>query len=170
MLPSGAGCLKEAALRINLRLAAIVTAAGALAIAVPAAAHPVPSDHPTGAGHTSQSHRCQAHNVAYIESGTVDAVTPSTLAKNPDGTWSGTLVVDVARTNHWAKANEGQTVSYTFTNATLEVRLDDGSSGFAAGEQVRLIGKLAAVAKKCSALSPAATPVFRMVVVHPAAS
>ncbi len=151
---------------MNRKLVTLVAAASTLAVAVPAAAHPGPSDHPGGP--PAQSHKCSAHKVAYVESGTVDGVKASTLAVNPDGTWSGTLVVDVTKANHWAKADKGTTVSYTFTDATLRVRFDGGASGFLAGERVKLIGKLAAVGKKCTALSPAPAPVFRMVVVHPA--
>ena len=77
-------------------------------------------------------------------------------------------MVDVTSTNHRAKADKGTTVTYTFTDAKLKVRFDGGTTGFVAGERVKLIGKLAVVAKKCPALSPASTPVFRMVVVHPA--
>jgi hypothetical protein len=108
--------------------------------------------------------------VGYIESGTVDMATPSTLAMNTDGTWSGTLVVDVTRTNHWAKSTKGTTVTTTISSAQLTVRFDGGTSGFTGGERVKLIGKLAVVGKKCPALTPPATPVFRMVVVHPAKS
>jgi hypothetical protein len=155
----------------NVKLGALVAAASTLAIAVPAAAaHPGNSDHGARGDHSSHSHKCQTHNVAYVESGTVDSATPSTLAANPDGTWSGTLVVDVARTNHRAKADKNSTVTYTFANAKLRVVFDGGATGFAAGERVQLIGKLAAVAKKCTTATPAPAPAFRMVVVHPAAT
>jgi hypothetical protein len=169
-------------MKTNIKAGALITAAGALAIAVPAAAHPGPSSHP-GSGnhpsgtshpsssrHPSRSHWCQAHNRAYVEAGTVDATTASTLAENGDGTWSGTLVVDVTMANHAARADTQQTVTYTFTNAKLKVRFDNGASGFASGERVKLIGKQAAVAKKCIALSPAPAPMFRMLVVEPAAA
>jgi hypothetical protein len=150
---------------MNRKLVTLVAAASTLAVAVPAAAHPGPSDHP--GSRPAQSHKCSAHKVAYVESGTVGAAA-STLAENPDGTWSGTLVVDVTKANHWARADKRTTVTYTFTNATLRVRFDGVATGFLTGERVKLIGKLAAVGKKCTALSPAPAPVFRMVVVHPA--
>lgn len=163
-------------MRTKVKVGALMAAATTLAFAVPAAAHPGnpnhpdKSNHPSSANHASRSHRCKAHSVAYIESGTVDSATPSTLAANPDGTWSGTLVLDVTRTNHRAKTDKGATVTYTFANAKLRVVFDGGTSGFAAGERVQLVGKLATVAKKCTAASPAPAPVFRLVVVHPAAS
>lgn len=153
---------------MNRKLATMLATAGALAIAVPAAAHPGPLDHPGKSSHPSKSHKCAPHKVAYVESGTVDSATASTLTANSDGTWSGTLVLDVTHVSHFAKADKGQTVTYTFTNAKLRVRLDGDATGFTAGERVKLIGKLATVGKKCAALSPAATPEFRMVVVHPA--
>jgi hypothetical protein len=110
------------------------------------------------------------HSVGYLESGIVDGTTGSTLTVNPDDTWSGTLVVDVTRANHWAKADRGTTATYTFTNAKLTVRFDAGTTSFAAGERVKLIGKLAAVAGGCTAIAPVPSPSFRMVVVHPATS
>lgn len=158
---------------INVRLGALVAVASALALAAPATAHPGPGDHPGrsdhgGANHRSeQSRACAPHHVAYVEAGVIDAATPSTLAQNADGTWSGTLVVDVTEANHWAKADKGTTVTYTFTNATLSVRFDGGTTVFSAGERVRLLGALAAVGKRCTAPSPAPAPVFRAVVVHP---
>jgi hypothetical protein len=160
-------------MKLNHKLGALLAAAGSLAVAVPALAHPSSSDHPSGSDHPSasthaQSHKCKPHNVAYVESGTLDSATASTLAQNSDGTWSGTLVVDVTRTNHAARADKGQTKTYTFTANKLRVKFDGGATGFTAGERVKLIGKLASVAKKCAALDPAPAPTFRMVVVHPA--
>lgn len=161
-------------MKLNIKAGTVIAAVGALVMAVPAAAHPGPSDHSNGgshangASHPSKSHKCMPHNVAYVEGGTIDAATPSTLTANADGTWSGTLVVDVTTANHAARADRHQTVTYTFTDAKLRVRFDGGTTAFTAGERVKLIGKEATVAKKCTALSPAATPVFRRLVVHPA--
>lgn len=173
-------------MKTNIKAGALIAAASALAIAVPAAAHPGPSSHPgpnshpSGTSHpsssshpgpnshASQSHKCQAHNRAYVEGGTVDATTA--MVDNGDGTWSGTLVVDVTTANHAARADKQQTVSYTFTDAKLNVRFENGSSAFASGERVKLIGKQAAVAKKCTASTTAPAPVFRMLVVEPAAA
>jgi hypothetical protein len=154
---------------------AAIAAAGALVAAVPAAAHPGPGDHPGRGNHGSKgaehSRKCD-HKVGYVEGGTIDATTASTLAQNADGTWSGTLVVDVTRANHWARADKGKTVTYTFTNATLKVHFDGGATAgtFTAGERVHLIGKLSAAGKHCTAPSTPAAPVFRMVVVHPAST
>lgn len=173
-------------MRLNLKVSAAMVgaAATAFAIAMPAAAHPGKlhshSSHSSKSSHRgfnnksgtagSKSHKCKPHNVAYVESGTLDSTTASSLAANQDGTWSGTLVVDVLHANHWAKADKGTTVTYTLSSQKLTVRFDSGATSFSGGERVKLIGKLAVVGKKCTALSPAATPVFRRVVVHPAPS
>jgi hypothetical protein len=159
-------------MKLNSKIGTLM-AVGAMAAAVPAAAHQGggPNGHShRGGNRPSGSHKCQPHNRAYVEGGTVDSATASTLAQNVDGTWSGTLVVDLTRASHAARADMGQTVTYTFDSAQLRVRLDDGATAFASGERVRLIGKLAGVGRKCPAPSSAPAPVFRRIVVHPASS
>lgn len=140
---------------------------GALLVAVPALALADKGGTPHNGSSPTQSHKCKAHNVAYVESGTIDATTASTLAGS-NGTWSGTLVIDVTNANHAAMADKGKTVTYPFTSDTLRVRFGHGVTGFTAGERVKLIGKLATVAKNCTPLSPAATPVIGHVIVHAA--
>jgi hypothetical protein len=140
-------------MKLNPRIGALA-AIGAMAVAVPAAAHPGGNPKANGAGHgqsSAHSHKCQPHNRAYVESGTVDSVAASSLAQNSDGTWSGTLAVDVTRSNHAARADRGQTVTYTLTSAQLKVAFDGGTTGFSAGERVRLFGKIAATSKRCPA-------------------
>lgn len=159
-------------MKLNSKIGTLV-AIGALAAAVPAAAHPGGNSHAKShvkGSSPSQSHRCRPHNRAYIESGTVDATTPSTLAQNSDGTWSGTLVVDVTRADRAARSDKGQTVTYTFSSANLNVAFDGSSTGFSAGERVKLIGKLAESPKRCTSASNDATPVFKRLAVHPASS
>lgn len=143
---------------------------GALAVAVPAIAQADKGGKTpkSGKNHPTQSHKCTAHNVAYVESGTIDATTASTLAGS-GGTWTGTLVVDVKKTDHAARGDKGKTITYSFTSAKLRVRFGRGVTGFSAGERVKLIGKLATVGKKCTPLNPAATPVIGKVIVHAAA-
>jgi hypothetical protein len=155
-------------MKLNIKAGLAVMAVGAL-VAVPATtlAGP-PSNHgnkgkgSNGANHPS--HKCVAHNRAYVEGGTVDAQTTAAFA---NGAWSGTLFVDVTSANHAAKGDIKTTVSVDPTTVKT-IRFDDGTTAFTAGEQVQLIGKIQAVAKKCTALNPAPTPVFRMIVVHPA--
>jgi len=165
--------------KVKVEAIAAIAAAATLAVAVPAAAHPGPGDHHSGSSHSQatehskrseHSRKCMAHHPAFVESGTVDSTTPSTLAKNADGTWSGTLVLDVTRTNHWARADKSKTVTYTFTNAKLTVKFDNGTTGFTAGERVKLIGHIAAEGRHCTSTGTAAAPEFRMVTVHPVRS
>ena len=156
-------------MKLNLKVGVLAAAAGAFAIAVPAAAHPGPHSH-AKPDHPSTSHKCAPHNVAYVESGTVDATTASTLAKNSDGTWTGTLAVHVTRTNHAARKDKDTVVPEMFTNAKLHVNFADNTTGFTSGERVKLLGKLATLAKRCTPPSTPATPVFRMIVVHPVKS
>jgi hypothetical protein len=157
-------------MNLNTKIGALA-AVGAMLVAVPAAAHPGrgPSGtHGNSGTHGqsgSHSHKCEPHNRAYVEGGTVDSATSSTLAQNSDGTWSGTLVVDVTHANHAAKADKGQTVTYTFSSAPLDVVFDNGSAGFTAGEPVQLIGKIAAVGKRCPAPSTTPAPVFKRIIV-----
>ena len=179
---------------MNRKLAALLVTVSALAVAVPVAqgakggakggnpaahgqvkkaakaAKPAAPAAPTTAKtHPAQSHKCMPHNVGFVESGTVDATTASSLAAGTDGTWSGTVVVDVNHSNHWAAADKGKTVTQTLTSVK-HVQLPTGTTSLTAGERVKLIGKLAVVAKKCTAPATAATPVFSKVVVHPAAA
>jgi hypothetical protein len=167
---------KEAAVKVNVKAGAFVAAISALTVAVPASAHPGHSVHHnnsnprSGVNQHSGSHRCTPHDVAYIESGTVDSAITSTLAANPDGSWSGTLVVDVSSADHWAKADKGTTVTFTFTNAHLIVRFDGSVTGLAAGERVKLLGKLAVVPHNCTVPTPVPAPGIRVAVIQPANS
>lgn len=159
-------------MKVNIRTAVVVTAASALAIAVPAAAHPGASDHPGASSHSLASHKCAPHNVAYIVHGKID-LSQGTLTVTNGKVASGTLEVDVARTNHWAegdRANPTQPVGYVLGPNTT-VKFDGGTSGFTGGERVTLIGRASAVTNKhCAGAGTAGTPTIRMVVVHPAAS
>lgn len=150
------------------KLMMVSATVGALAIAVPAIAQADKGGKPSTDSNKNHPSKCMAHNVAFVVSGTIDAATASTLAAS-NGTWTGTLVVDVKTTNHAARGEKGKTVTYLFTSAKLRVRFDHGVTGFTAGERVKLIGKLATVGKDCTPLNPAATPVFSKVIVHKAA-
>ena len=122
-----------------------------------------PSGH--GRGH-GKSHKCKAHKVAYIVSGTVAS---SALAKNNDGTYSGTLTVNVTKTNHHAADDKGKAVTYTLNHA--RVKFDNGTSNPPApGDRVKVIGKITTVSKKCTDQSAAGLITVRQVVVHGPAS
>jgi hypothetical protein len=172
---------------MNRKLAALLVTASAFAVAVPVAqgakggnpaapgqakkaSQPSPSSQPSHPAHPAQSQKCQTHNVAYVESGTVAATPASTLAAGANGTWSGTVVATITKANHRAAGDKSKTVTYTFTSAKLRVSLPSGTTGLTAGERVKLIGKLAVVAGKCTPPTTAAAPVFSKVIVHPAAA
>jgi hypothetical protein len=107
--------------------------------------------------------------VAFIVSGTV-ADTTSMTQDTGATTWSGTLDVTVAHTNHWAKGTSG---SYTPVS-NVKVKFDGGTSTFSTGEKVQVIGKLGVVRSNgknsCTNPGAASTPTIKMIVVHPAAS
>ena len=155
-------------MRLKFKATALVAAAGALAVAVPASAHPGNTNHPGGKTNSAaQTHRCAPHKVAYVASGTITA---STMTQNPDGTWSGMLTYTVTHHNQWAKSDPG---SATLSN--LKVTFDNGAADFSTGNQVKLIGKVQVVRSKghnaCS--NPgvqAGTVTVRKVVVSPPAS
>ena len=155
-------------MRLNLKATALVAAASALAIAVPAAAHPGNTNHPSGQNNSAaHTQRCAPHKVAYVVSGTI---TGATMIPNGDGTWSGPLTYTVTNHNHWAKSDPG---SATLSN--VNVTFDNGASDFSTGNQVTLIGKVQVVRSKghnpCSNSGVQSGSVtIRQVVVSPPAS
>jgi hypothetical protein len=156
------------------------------ALAVPALAktHPTHPSHPTHPahpahgqkgmhgdkgkkgehGHKGKPHKCAPHQVAYIAHGTLVSfsATPGT-----DGRYSGTIVVSVMRANHHARSTKG--TQATFTLNDTRVRLAKGLSAPAAGDRVTVVGKITAVAKRCSDQSMAGTVTVRYVVISPPA-
>jgi hypothetical protein len=128
-----------------------------------------PSDKGKGKGKPSdpgKSHKCTPHDVAYVASGTLVS---QTLSKNPDGTYSGTLEVEVTHTNHHAvKGKTIYNVSKVHVKLVIADIDHDGSvepDDLQTGDRVKLIGKIT-LAKKCSPSGPPATPTIRMVIFH----
>jgi hypothetical protein len=139
----------------------MLTAVAALAIAaVPALAakppHPTQAQGPKSSHNSppSKSHKCKPHKVAWIVSGTLVS---QSLTKNADGTYSGTVTMNVTHTNHHAKGEVGPGKTYTLTNVKASFGVPDrnasgGASDLAdvqAGDNVKLIGKVTTLAKKC---------------------
>jgi hypothetical protein len=134
-------------MRTAAKLGAVV-ASGALAIAVPAAAKP---PHPVHPSHPATSHKCTAHNVAYVAHGTVVAW-GATQTGTPSGTWDGPITVTVKSANHHAKG------ATSFMLHNTKVRLGKGvTNPPVAGDRVVVIGKITTVAKKCTDKSGAGT-------------
>jgi hypothetical protein len=127
-------------------------------------------DHSNNPSHPSKSHKCKPHNVAYVASGTLVS---QTLTKNPDGTHSGEVSVVVKHTNHHAAGDRGTTKTYKLENVHVTFGLadtnNDGTVGLddlKEGDRVKLIGKITALAKKCSQSGFTATTTIRRIVFH----
>jgi hypothetical protein len=134
-------------MRTTAKIGAVV-AAGALAIAVPAAADPAHPSHPSGTD-PGKSHKCATHEVAYVAHGTIVSWSPT--APTGNGPYSGTVTVLVTKVNH--HANKGSQ-PYTLTGA--KVRFDQGTTSPATGDPVTLIGKIAvapAAKKGCTTVT-----------------
>jgi hypothetical protein len=112
--------------------------------------------------HPSTSHKCTPHKVSYEASGTL---VDSSLAKNADGSYTGTLTVHVTRNNHHARSDVGKDVTYTLTNA--RVKFGHGvTNPAAAGDRVTVIGKVTTLAKKCDQTGFTPTVTIRKAVIH----
>src|SRR5947209_901021 len=131
-------------MRTGSRLA-LIAAAGAFAVAMPAAAkpvHPAHPSHPSHPGHPSTSQKCAAHNDAYIASGRL--VSWSAM-QTGNGTYTGTITVHVTRSNHHAAAGKGSDVTYTLNDS--KVRFDKANPPLA-GDRVKVTGKISVLGKK----------------------
>jgi hypothetical protein len=152
-------------MRVTAKLAAL-TVAGAITGAVPAIAlagthpaHPAHPSHPTHRAHPSHpshSHKCMVHKVAYTAYGTLVSWSAT---ENSNGTYSGTIVVDVTKANHHARSDKGNATTYTLTDS--RVRFGKGANPPAAGDGVKVLGKITAVAKKCADQSAAGAVTVR---------
>lgn len=169
----------------------ILLAAGAAALmSTPAWAHPgaEPGDHGNsgnapgnsanhadkGHGDHGKSHRCQAHSVGYVTGGTL--VSQALTKDEGAETYSGKLEVKVLHANHHAAGERNTTVTYEVSKAHVVFGLqdtnNDGSVGLddlAAGDRVRVIGKITALAPKCKG-EFTATKTVRRIVFHAAPS
>lgn len=127
-----------------------------------------------GTEHHGKSHKCLAHNVGYVASGTLVS---QTLTKDEGAnTYSGKLEVKVLHTNRHASGDANTTVTYEVSKAHVVLGLRDvnkdggvGLDDLAVGDAVHVIGKITAVAPKCKSESPA-TKTIRRIVFHAAPS
>jgi hypothetical protein len=115
------------------------------------------------------SHKCKPHRVGYVVSGTLVS---QTLTKNADGTYSGEVTIEIKHTNHHAAGDKG-TKAYKVANVHVTFGLSDTNSDgtvalddLKAGDQVQLIGKITALAKKCDKSKFTASTTTRMIVFH----
>jgi hypothetical protein len=164
-------------MRLKSRLIAVFgTIALVVAFAVPAMAktHPTHPTHPAHGkkgmhgshgkkgehGHKGKPHKCMPHKVAYIAHGTLISFSAMPGA---DGRYTGSIVVTVTRANHHARSTKG--MQTTFELNDTKVRLAKGMSAPAEGDRVTVVGKITAVAKRCSDQSMAGTVTVRYVVI-----
>jgi hypothetical protein len=125
------------------------------------------SDHGQG---TSKSHRCLAHSIAYVASGTLLS---DTLTESTNHTYSGGVVVEVLHGNRHSRSDRGTQKTYTVQAAHLTLAVGDldedsvvGVDDLAPGDRVQLIGHITALAKDCpqGAFTPQLT--IRKIVFH----
>jgi hypothetical protein len=148
-------------LKNTIRRMVPAAALTAVLVAVPAHAKKPDLAGPQAAtehGHGQHSGRCKPHTAGWTVGGTV---VESTIADNGDGTFSGDLVVTVARTNSAARAERkgDEPKSYTLTNvrASFDDLPDANGDGavdaadVAAGDRVRLVGRVAKPKRRCAA-------------------
>lgn len=160
---------------------ALLVACAAALTTTPAWAQPAQTPTDKGSSHASpshdltgahgKSHKCKAHKVAYVATGTLVS---QTLAKDADGGYSGDVVVNVTRTNRHAKADKGTQVTYTLADTPVVLDVADlNANGVAlddlvAGNVVKVIGKVTTLAKKCDQSTFRAEKTIRRVAFHTA--
>jgi hypothetical protein len=93
-----------------------------------------------------KAQKCQPHPVAYTVSGTFSS---GSLTLNSDGTYSGSLVVNVTKANDHAKAAKGTTVTYTLTSAKVKLH-GENAAALTANSRVKLKGTITTLAKNCN--------------------
>lgn len=129
----------------------------AVAFAVPAvAAQPSHPTHPAHGGNSPSkgSRNCNARNRGYYATGTL--VSGSLTAGTTAGHFDGTLAVTVSRADH--KAGTGSQ-TYTLTNARVHFGKGVSSTTIAAGDRVKVHGKITALPHGCdtTGFTPAIT-------------
>lgn len=155
-----------------MRKLAVAASLAALAVAVPAQASK-PADpgskgkekaaaakSKSGSGKSKGKGRCAPRSVGYVAHGeyvsgeltqTQGADTADVMS---DDRWSGTLVMNVKRTNKHGRADKGTTKTYTVTDAKVRLadRNGDGTPDLPmAGDRTRVQGKVTRLHSKCDA-------------------
>jgi hypothetical protein len=144
----------------------------AIALVVPAQAANTNSHGKGPKKQSTKSKKCQPHKVAWVVKGTLVS---QALTKNSDGTYDGTVNIDVTRTSNHAKAEKGKTnAQYTLDNVKAKFIVADqappnspsNETDLVAGDRVKLIGKITKLSKKCDQTGFTATTTIRQVVFH----
>lgn len=144
-----------------MRKIMIIAAAGAALAVAPALAKPTHPPHPATPDHAAKPHgngnihQCKVHNVGYHAKGTLvsQTLTQTAGADTPtdkrDDRYSGDVVVNVTRANHKAATGEQ---TFTLTSARVhyyDANHDGTADTPAAGDTVRIHGKITKLNKKC---------------------
>jgi len=108
--------------------------------------------------------KCQPHAVSYRIAGNLDS--GSLTAGTDPNTYDGSLVVEVTRTNHHARADKGTTQTYALTGASLKLHGEDPAA-LAADSRVKLKGTITTLAKKCDQTGFTATVTIERGTVKP---
>jgi hypothetical protein len=138
----------------------LITAAAGAALAVAPALAAKPAEKPAHPPHPA---KCKINSVGYKAKGLLvsQTLTQTKGADTPtdksDDRWSGPLTVDVKKANH--KAPKGvQTLTLTDAKVSWYDANHDGTADTpAAGDTVRLHGKLTKYKKKCTQDTPVIT-------------
>ncbi|HMJ32606.1 MAG TPA: hypothetical protein VK501_01720 [Baekduia sp.] len=134
-----------------MRTLALVGAIGALAVVAPAQAdkpaHPPKPAHPAKPAQPAKPPKakdCTPNNRGFRAAGSLGA---AALAKNADGTYSGTITADVKKANRSAP-----TGSQTYTLDHAKVKFHHGVDPVAPGpgSRVTVHGKITGLPKSCS--------------------
>ena len=139
----------------RISLLALALMATTVAIAVPAQA----------ASHKTGSKACQAHAVSYVVSGTLVTGALTVDLGSPQ-TYSGTLTVQVTKTNKHAKGDKGQTKAYTLSHADVTFGSGVTATSLTAGVRVNLKGTITTLAPKCSQTGFTPTTTITKVEIH----
>ena len=149
---------------MRTRIAVLALAATAL-VAAPATAHKTGQAHSHG-----KSKRCKPHNVAYVASGilaghTLVQTEGAATTDTGDDRYSGTLTINVKRTNKHARGDDETTKTYTLEDD--KVSFGEGvtlQTAVVGQTRVKVIGKIARVHRKCQQPNPPAQPNIRKAV------
>ena len=141
-----------------MKKVALLATAGVIALVGPALAKPQKPVNPA----TKSPHGCAALNKGYNARGTL---VQASLTSESDGTFSGSLEVDVTKANHHA-----QTGDQTFTLSHARVKFHHGvdPTAPAPGSRVKLHGKITQLPKPCSTNGFTPTITIKKVDIHQA--
>jgi hypothetical protein len=119
----------------------------AIAVAVPATATAAKPPKPTKPYGVCTPKAVGYHATGTYESGTLTQTAGADTAKRGDDRYSGDVVVTVKKANH--KGLKGEQ-TFTLTNARVKFHPRKDTS-VAAGDRIKLAGKVTKLAKKCDA-------------------